>query len=61
MSALDLADLLNEADALASEAEPMPDLSLPPDYDESLTERLMELRESDGKAGKGWQKDTILV
>ena len=54
MSALDLADLLNEADALASEAEPMPDLPLPPDYDESLTERLMELRESDGKAGKGW-------
>lgn len=62
MSKLDLDDLFDEADAMASEETPYPpDLPLPSNYDENTPHRLMEVRNdaSNGSKeirnkGRGW-------
>ena len=69
MSKLDLDDLFDEADAMASEETPFPpDLPLPSNYDEDTPHRLMEVRNeaSNGSKknaktkGRGWYARTAI-
>ena len=61
MSKLDLDDLFDEADAMASEETPYPpDLPLPSNYDEDTPHRLMEVRNdaSNGSSSSSQKKVT---